>query len=359
MQPINRIVTHTAPHLDEIFAIWLLRRFGKSEFPGVSTAPVEYWKTGMEKRTWQEHHDSGTLLLGVGGGRFDEHPRAGKERKEGQASASLVATALGVINEPALRSLLRYVVDNDLRGGSNPFDLATLVVLLHRRYPHDPDFVINWTLEAITARYEQQAEFLNATREEYQESAAVTNFRGPNGRKLKIVAINSDNLQIPAFARSKLGGYAAVVIVRNSQGNTSIFTNKFYNLRLTDVARMVRWEEQLLRPAGPITRNWRELEAEGTVAGAEEWFYFKEGEMLLNGSPTHPDVPPTKLPLERLTELVQVALSPRDFEPTREAQCRAGICTNAPASPCPWYAWGLSRCRKVRFVMAKSQSGNK
>ena len=38
----NEIVTHERPHLDEIVAIWLLRRFGETRFPGISQAKVSY-----------------------------------------------------------------------------------------------------------------------------------------------------------------------------------------------------------------------------------------------------------------------------------------------------------------------------
>lgn len=356
MQPINRIVTHVAPHLDEIFAIWLLRHFGEAEFPGVSSAPVEYWEAGMEETNWRDHFAAGTLQLGVGGGRFDEHPRPGRDRKEGHSATSLVATALNVASDEGLKRTLDYVITDDLEGSRNPFSLASLVVTLHRQHPNDPQFVIDWATTAIDALLANQQHFFGETRREFEEKAVITTFR-QHGKKRKLAAIETDDLQVPAFARSKLGGYVAVVIMRNSGGQTSILTNKHYRLKLNDLARCVRIEERRTKDESRPSANWKSLEIEGEVSGAEEWFYFKEGEMLLNGSPTHPEVPPTSLTLERLVELVTVALSDREFEPTRQEQCREGVCTNSSASPCPWYHWGLSRCRTIRYRTAYPGTG--
>ena len=64
------IVTHSRPHLDEIAAIWILRKFGEQTFPGISTAQLIFWETGGQTpdgRSSQEYDNEGYLLLGVGG----------------------------------------------------------------------------------------------------------------------------------------------------------------------------------------------------------------------------------------------------------------------------------------------------
>ena len=36
------ILTHERPHLDEIVAIWFLRKFGEQRFPGISKAAITF-----------------------------------------------------------------------------------------------------------------------------------------------------------------------------------------------------------------------------------------------------------------------------------------------------------------------------
>lgn len=358
MQPINRItriVTHTAPHLDEIFAIWLLRQYGEEQFPGISTAPVEYWDAEMAETSADDHLADGTLLVGVGGGRFDEHPREGSKRKAGHCASSLVAAALGVGEDEALQRMLDYIINDDLHGSNNHHDLASIVVTLNREHPDDPQLVNDWATTAIQALLAHQLRFFEEVRTEYEEKAHVVCARW-HRNKLRIVSIESDNLQIVSYARSKHGGRAAIVIVRKSNGQTAIMSNPLMDLKLNDLARIVRVAEQRAKGGQLTTRRWKDLEAEGTIAGAEEWYYQLGGEMLLNGSPTHPEVPPTHLTLQELTELAKIAFSSRVFEPERQETCRAGTCSNSATYPCPWYDFGLARCKTIRFRTAHPEA---
>ena len=348
MQRINRIrriVTHKKPHLDEIFAIELLRMHGENDFPGVSTAPIEFWEPAMAETRWQDHLADGTLLIGVGNGRFDEHAGQNRERKVGHTASSLVAAALHLKNDQAVQRMLEYVVPDDLQGSAGPFSLATLIVTMYGAYEDDPHFVIDWALVAIRTNFSKQEHFFDETMREYEERANVTKVRRRNG-KCAIVSIESDDPQIASLARSKYGNRASVVIQRKSNGQILISANKGHGVKLKDVARLVRMEE--LKAKGIAgTDSWKDLEVEGTLPQVPEWHYFEVGAMVMNGSNTHPDVPATRLSLEQVTDLVQIALSV-EFEPSHESSCLIDECTNR-IDPCIFYPLGLLRCRSVRF----------
>jgi len=324
------IRTHDRPHFDEIVAKWLIEKFADKEF--------------------LQYASGGVIEIGIGGGFFDEHQKD-KEGKQEECAATLVAKALGLDDDPVFKKLLKFTVTVDQKGGSQPFDIASLTKILHQQFPNNPERVIKWVEMGIKAKYWEQLQFFKEAKEEFDRAAEVEEVQGPGGRMLKMVSIISDNEQISKFARSVYGGRAAIVIQKRSSGNIQIFTNKKFGLRLFDVARILRIEEQKVK-GKVIVKDWQKLESEGEVEGIEEWFYHKIGEMLLNGSLTAPNVPPTRLSLQRIKELVAIGLNPQAFEPSRAEICKSGICSSTRKDPCPWYEWGLYRCRRLRYRQA-------
>jgi hypothetical protein len=333
-------ITHQSPHLDELVAIWLIERFGNEKFLKIFAPEIPR-----------------VIPLGIEGGSFDEHPTIEKGRKEGECTASLVAKALEIETDPALEEILEYLKSRDLQGGSHPFEIATLVSLLTRNPKIPLAKVAELVSLIMSAKYEEQLLFLTSTKDEFFKKAEIEEIIGPQGERLKMVTIVSDNELMNKFARSKLGGEAAIVIQQNSKGNVQIFTNKKYGLKLYDVVKIIRYTEQW-RKGAIVTTDWDRLAAEGIITGAEEWYFHEAGQMLLNGSLTHPDVPPTNLTIENIKEAVRIGINPTAFEPTRAEACLKGKCLSTRKFQCPWYPWGLSRCRKIRFERIKRQPSN-
>lgn len=307
----HTIVTHERPHVDEIVAIWLLKTFGEEKFPGICTATIEYWACGKspDGRSAEEYEQGGILCLGIGGGRFDEHPTADAKRKEKECTATLVAKALGIENDRTFERILRYAVNNDLRGATSPLDLAYVVQAYHEQHPDDPEAIIEWATLALDTEYEKQRRFL-ATEKEFREKAVIDEIPvlDLGGKPLKMVTIESDNEQMGKFARSEHGCGAAIVVQKNRRGNVVILTDHKFGIKLFDVARMVRLAE--LREKGDTTRtDWDALGSEGKVRGVEEWFFHLKLKALLNGSLTAPDTVPTRIALDEIRKLVRVGLS--------------------------------------------------
>jgi len=337
------ILTHERPHLDEIVAIWLLRKFGEQRFPGVATAAVTF--TSLRKLAEaglkpEDYEAQGTLLLGIGGGRFDEHPTMDEGRKTGDCATTLVAKELGVSDDPSLAKILRFVRAADVEGNASPFDISYVVKLLHARYPEDPHRVIEWALVGIEAKYQEQLRFFTVVKPEFDAKARIEEI--PVGqRRVRMVAIDSDEDGIHKYARSEYGGRAAVVIQRRSKGNVAIFGNKQAGVDLREAAKLIRLAEQEAKGLTPACDEERLL-AEGYAPGAEEWFYHRQGQMLLNGSLTQADVPPTRLSLDRIAELVKIGVDPTRLKPLCES---TGRCIG---DVCDWHAWSLARCVKLR-----------
>ncbi|MDD5547562.1 MAG: hypothetical protein PHN74_01505 [Candidatus Pacebacteria bacterium] len=350
----NEIVTHEKPHLDEIATIWLLKRRGETKYPGVKDARILFWQSGnmSAKLSPQKYEEMGILLVGIGGGRFDEHPANGTERKKDECAATLVAKDLGISDDPSLSKIQRYVLNNDTKGTSHPFDLAETVKLLHGKYPNNSAKVVELVMEILDAYHYEQMMFFSEARKDFETKGKVESIKGPKGKTLKMLTIVSDNEQINKYSR--FVGDIAVVIQKTSAGNVQIFTNQQYALKLYDVVKAIRRAEQEAN-GKIVTSEWKQLSAEGRVAGAEAWWFHEPCQMLLNGSLTAPEVPPTKLSLEQIAGFVKMGIDPEAFEPKHAAMCKQGKCV----MPCPWKAYGFIRCSEVRSKMKLAESAKK
>lgn len=314
----KKILTHYRPHADEILGIWLLRKFGEKLFPGVGKAKLVFCGSGEDNplgQSTEEHEREGTLLVGVGCGRFDEHPPVGGKKKEEECAATLVAKTLGICNEPALRKILQFVTDNDLRSkDGHPFDIACLIGQMHLKHPRDPKMVIDWAIKGFEAKYEEQRQFFMCEAE-FKEKAEVEYLKihGPQGEALHLVTIESDNELVSKFARSDFGVKAAVVIQKRSSGNVQIYSNRKYGIVFYELAKAIRLMEQKKKYGNVIATDTRTLGDEGRVAGAEEWFFHYAGQMLLNGSLTATSVCPTHIPLATIKQMVKEFVSVKKY----------------------------------------------
>ncbi len=340
-------VTHQRPHLDEIVAIWQLRKWGDKKFLGIAKAQLVTWSEGNESpdgRSLDEWEKDGFIVIGAGGkGRFNHHPH--KEYGE-VCSATLVAKYLEIDDDPALTQILAYTLKSDLGKSDGVMDLASCVKYLNTQYPDNPEKVLDWVFEILNAKYSEQQVFFNSTKKKFENAAKILTVQ-MGKKELRIVSIHSNNELMSKFARSKHGGRANVVIQQHSSGNVQIFTSMYPPIKLTDVACVLRVEEQCAKGVF-TTKDFKELGGEGKTKGVEEWYYQKEGEMLLNGSLTATDVPPTRLSLEKIEELVALALE-SSFPP----ECPDKSCTR---EKCELYKYGFQRCRRKRYQLYSSNS---
>ncbi len=304
------IAVHNLCHIDEIFAIWLLKRFGERKFPGIRTAKIIFEGTGGElinELSGDSLERIGTVCLGVGGGRFDEHPSLTSLGKSGECTSSLVAKELEVDKDPAISRILEFVKNNDLHGGSQPFDLAALTKAVMLNNQDNQEMVINWAIIAIEAKYQEQLQFLTS-QEEFQQKAEIETISGPGEKPLTLVVIRSDNPQANKVARFLCS--AGVVIQQKSSGNIQIYSNKKHRPKITmsEVVALIRTEEQ--KRSGKIRKlNPKQLRSEGKVEGSECWYYHKPAEIILNGSFSAPNTQPTKLSLKEIKDLVVKGIS--------------------------------------------------
>lgn len=147
--PINTIITHVNPDLDGMLSILLLRKYGESLFPGVSSARIDFIDAtdlpyGMAPSQLEK---KGMLAVDIGGGRFDSHPvKNGVAMKADRAAADLVAEKLGLIHDEKWKSFIEYTRLHD-----------TIAHGLYSSEPLHHIFSLNSALEGITLRHEDDS----------------------------------------------------------------------------------------------------------------------------------------------------------------------------------------------------------
>jgi hypothetical protein len=361
---ITKIITHNRPHADELVALMLLKKFpqGEEKFSGVSTAEVSFLTTGELPNGQTAKDFPDTVFLGCGGGDFDEHATSQKGRTEGECCATLVAKYLGINMDPALQKILTFIKSEDLKGSVVKNELPTIIKLLHSFYKDEYFKISKWVEDAYYAIYNNELDKWNSIKEEsnrelvwkemkgkwqrptlenilellkgndykdiiwwekfvndaidYQKSrfieaqdefknkAVISDMQTKGGQMIRVCFVNSDNEEMNKYARS-IGMH--VVLQINSRGNCLIMTDRKKKIDLSYSFVLIRMAEQYYRD-GIKMKDQNILSKEGFVDGIPYWYLFKTKEMGFNGSLTTTDVEPTKIPHNKLFELLKEGL---------------------------------------------------
>jgi len=334
-RPVDTIVTHIRPHFDEVLAVYLLKVYGKSTFLGVEDAGIETWGEGKMLKEYADKtsddllKEQRILCVGTCGGMFDEHGN-GEE-----TCAHLVARYLGVADKPELQKILQFCKRVDHDGKSMPFDLHSTAKEMYDFFGDGDEgmqTVFNWIMQAIESHVSGQRQF-HACADEFGKTGRVI-----NGGPIKIALVESDCAKMNKWIRYVHS--TDVIVQKKSSGNMIILTmaqrvKKVIDMR--DLVRVVRMME--LQKRRRQLPSWHVLEATGSVDDCPWWYYYANGEQLLNGTPTSPEVEPSALTLDEVAQAIAISCAPR-VDP-----CKIGSCLKT----CIKYQFGLIACRQKRF----------
>lgn len=404
-----------------IFLLWEMPE-AEQMFPGVNNALIRAWNAGRKTpdgsyATWEWITRNGIFPVGCAASPCDEHavPELSRRRREGCA-ATLLAEIIGVTNHVRLRSILAYAAESNNKATAKVGELAWVLKRMYdNEHPRMDERlyqeVIFWTLDGIAAKYQEDPGsdrindfsiehiallmreqgvrdadvwldkgrkaiekhnwlFQHVTGPEYRAKRRIIEYQGYRAGKkfkkggkpiltpLKIALVSMcDDPRIHQYARSESGDQVAVTIQVRSTGNVQIMINQRYNIQIKPIARAIMCEEARIRGVQPP--YWDDAIRE--MDFLDWYFHVREdgkGVQLLNGSLTAPFVPPTRIPSDRIAEIVRVVLSVEEYEPSRSAQCTKGSCTSTRENSCSWYYLGLPRCRHIRYEEVMSGSVN-
>lgn len=352
-QPINTIIIFPRPHPDNIVAIMLLRLFGKEKFPGIENAKIDFLNKLPEGKNADAYEKEGTLLIDMGGGKFDHHNVEGGKDNSGECATTLVAKYLGIDNDPALRQLLTYVKRDDLEGkgiiSKDPIDrafgLSGLIMNLNKANADDLHKTIDITMPIFMAHYQEQTKrhvVLPQQWDDLQKANKTDQFEVFQGKKLvRVIVVENDDVSLVGFLRAHPKTKADVVVQRLSSGHTNLITRQDRNVDLKDVAVMLRIEEARKKDAVLEVRTVAELSQPHRLKGVEEWYYDTTANSLQNGGIAPEGITPTKLSLDEVKEILKNGLNPATLSDT----CPKTSCLE---ETCSFYDYHLGRCKQIQ-----------
>lgn len=307
----HQIIFATPPRPDIIIAIFLLRTYGESVFPGVSTAST----MGRPNEMGGQALEEGTVSLGIPGGTFV------RNTAETESTISKrIAERLGIANDPALKKLLDFAERDQVydRGtiSSDPLDRAFgfsgLVASLNKQYVEYPDYVAEVAIPFIAAHYHEQMQQHHYLPQEFADKLAqgVVQILTVKQEKknLKVVVLDSEHRSFPGYLRSQGGGAYDVVAQRLPSGHLNILTRPTKHVDLRCLAALLRIKEltlQNLQPAQPLVQ----YAAEGKIASVPEWYYDPATNSIQNGGVNPLEIKPTGISKEDILKILEIGLN--------------------------------------------------
>ncbi len=309
------LVSYIKPQPDTIAAIFLLKKFGEEQFPGISTATIELWNKIPEGETAESLEQRGYLLLDLGGSRFDHHTYL-VDNKPTKCVAEIVAETLGVAQDPALKKLLAFVRRDDLEGkgtiSPDPLDrafgLAGLLTPLCRTYSHDLVGVIGMVLAMFEAHYQEELKRTKLMPAEWKQLSAsgaarqwtVMTQHGP----LRVVQVVTDNPSMAGWLRAYQ--HFNLVVLRSSTHHVNLLISQTKPVDLAAIVAQLRAREfRKVHANEPLPDN---LAQQGKMPEIPEWYHDTMAKTIQNGGLNPDGVPPTKLSDDEIRQAIVQAL---------------------------------------------------
>lgn len=269
------LVTHINPHLDDILAIWLFRKF----HPDFRGAKVEFLSAAKEGITFEGKpvdSDPEVIHFGIGRGKFDEH-----KGDIGQSAGSLVwqeikSSGLAPKNRIALGAYEELVAWNNLidTGQAPSYEFSEFSVqALIRPLDSKPET----SQKAIELGREILDRIFHVLKRKQQSLLDWQKRQEFDSKFGKTVSVSSETVD-RAFCKRQGGDL--FIIYNPKYKSVQFFTPKDLDLE-------------------PIYDKAKEVDPEAT------WYLHQSHHMILCGSHTAPGSQPTNLSFEQLIDLVK------------------------------------------------------
>lgn len=284
------LVTHHAPDLDAIGAVWVLKRFESKKYADAKIAfvnPGEKISIEVAQKHGFELHN--VVHVDTGLGRFDHH-------QPDRAMQMLSATKLvydhvcsrnsDLEKDEALQIIAEFVTEIDHFQEIHwpdsghyrySFMIHELIKGIEFTHPHDDDSQMYFGLQCLDAAYATLTQQVKA-REIIEEKGEK--FTIGDKECLALATRNDDTLKI-----AQKQGYELVIRKDTKLGNIRVKVRPDSSLNLQ-----------------PLYDKVLEKDSTGT------WFFHGSGKMLINGSKKHKSQKPSPLSLEEIIQLAKESL---------------------------------------------------
>ena len=267
---MKTLITHINPHLDDIFAIWLLKKYD----PKYQDFEVDFISAAHDKAD-DETEDE--VFVGTGGGKFDEH-KEGLATCAGSLVFDFLKTAGLVPNDESTLKALEEMVEwnKQIDMGTIPieaYDEFSVPAFIRSKDNKKESSLDDVLLGAkILDKILEVAKRTQQSLEDWEERLAFETSFG------KTIAVKSETVDRP-FCK-KMGGDLFLLVSPKYNG-VQFFTPS-QTLDLSSIYDKLK----ILDPEA-------------------DWFLHQSHHMVLCGSSAAPEAKPTKLSFEQLIEIVK------------------------------------------------------
>ena len=294
------IVTHSAPDLDAITSVWLIKRFLQNwsdavvKFvPAGTRLPNSKYQIENSKNPIEISGEDEVIHVDTGLGPLDHHQTLSDKvcaasltwdyvRQKGQMFENEQSSGKIQDREEAISRMVNVVVEDDHFKQvfyPNPTDdyyefmLTDILDGLKLQKPNQDELYVSFVSECLDAILHN---FENKIWAEQEIKENGKKFESPWGKAIGFATINDDVIKL-----SQKMGYAVVVRKDPRKGYVRIKASPAASVDLTSVY------EQL-----------KKMDPEAT------WFLHVGKKMLLNGTPKNPKMIPTKLNLDQIINVL-------------------------------------------------------
>jgi|GEM_PF-5882676 len=386
---VTMLGTHYGAHNDEIFGFYILQTTpeGKHAFPGIENASIATVSvTQLRTGEWIGRHgfykalQNGILLVGVGGGIFDEH----SDRAQKKSCAQLIFDYLEILKQKNGRKLyaklLHYVNFEDNNGDNiikslnranaehvlttNEAQVAKLLQMgcfaqnLKKGFEAagsdlgEQKKIYDFAYQFYHHEIEQTKLFLTAEREYTKNNGQVHSLTLPGHETSAVLLhVKSDNTQMNKVVHSKWHANdkekLAVLFLQKTNGQFVLMpSNGVTSEQMREVVKVLR---QKVAQLTKIKIEFKDLGREEIIDQVPEIHFAEATGTISNGSKVDPEVPGLiKTGMLREIDVIhaiKIGLGHREFHEDYEKGCREGVCVKGR---CPFYNFGLERCFAIR-----------
>jgi hypothetical protein len=372
---------HESPHLDELKAMYWIRRFGPYIIHGVEEIfqnfreKIIFDRAKLAQHSWKEWEKRGYWLIGVGNGPCDEHN--GNGTRKPNCAANMVAQQLDITEFPEVKELLRINGNGDgsllsiVQGMGVPlseetkkvltalsrgldhglYSLSGLVQIMNRNRvdPYSMFEIVCVILDQYFLQNRRRLTLLEHIDEHLKDGVLMTR----NGKddtvalRYGILESQSTSDEIANLAFQRRGDLDLIIHTVPDTGHMAFFFRRegdgFRNESITPVglrefAKILAVDEWYYRDEVP--ENLIEVKLKSGIIPGCPWWNFDYRGTVTNFSLSDPNREPTVLSVKDGLRAVGIAFSKRFAE-----RCDTKRCLS-----CRWYNYGLIRCEKKKGI---------
>lgn len=267
---MKTLVTHINPHLDDIFAVWLFKKYN----PDFKDAKLEFISADKGNQGLEETKDK--IYIGVGRGRFDEH-KEGLDSCAGSLVYEYLQVNRNIPQDEITKNALEKLVEWNKLIDTGKAPLHEFSEFSMQSFIRPLDSKRETSLKAIQLGEEILDRILAVLKRKQQslkDWKKAVEFSSKFGKAYAVVSETVDR----AFCK-KIGG-DLFLIYNPKYRSVQYFTPSDFDLE-------------------SIYKKVKELDPEA------DWYLHQSHHIILCGSHTAPGSKPTKLTLDKLIEVAK------------------------------------------------------